>query len=192
MALARVDADVTAYTVRRYQVTEDKVFPVSGFRPLSLSLSLFRASPESAQRKTSVAPSARTFLHFLADFRALQILRLRAKENRRGRGVNHARASANPGRSRRSRRSGENGKSRRGRRIRGQRERKEKTANGKKEAAGSREKEKIRANVKKRKSKGASRRVGRTKRERKVYGKERERGTIISRRSRGVRARVED
>lgn len=47
--------------------------------------------------------------------------------------------------------------------------------NGKKEAAGSRGKEKIRANVKKRKSKRASRRVGRTKREREKSVRERKR-----------------
>lgn len=64
--------------------------------------------------------------------------------------------------------------------------------NGKKEAAGSREKEKIRANVKKRKSKGASRRVGRTKREKGVRERKRKRDDNFAEESRRARARVED
>lgn len=115
MAFARVDADVTAYTARRYEITQDKVLPVFLLHPfLSLVLGslLNRLSKKHQLRRLRFSISSQTIS---------QILRSRAKEDQlgRGRGVNHARAATNPGRSRRGCHSGENGKSRRGQRVRG-------------------------------------------------------------------------
>lgn len=151
MALARVDADVTAYTVRRYQVTEDKVFPVSGFRLLSLFFgplpNRLSAKHQSHRARVRFSISSRTFAH--CRFFAYERKKIGEDEEL----ITRARASANPGRSRRSRRSGENGKSRRGPGEYVAAREKREDCERKKEAAGSREKEKIRANVKKRKSK---------------------------------------